>query len=163
MNAIKRGMPAIHPGLIIKHEYMDAFELTQEQFAKLIGMSRRNANFMLNGKLPISAETAVRLAAIFKTSAQFWLNLQTMYDIDQARNNEKVAKAVKVLVKYFKEQPRLEVEETVNVSGEEVQVSSFKGVRAPENRRRDDVMRKLVDDLSKIDGKASPGRKKKGK
>ena len=162
MNAIKRAMPAIHPGVIIKHEYMDAFNLTQEQLGKLLGLARPNVNRMLNGHLRISAETAVRLAAVFKTSAKFWMNLQAMYDIDQARRDANTAKALAVLHKFFNKEPKLTPDTTVNMGGDTVTVSSFKGIKTNDDRRTNDGLRELVDALAKIDGKPTAGRKKKG-
>lgn len=74
-----------HPGEILKEDYLPAYNLTVTAFALKIGVSRTTASELVNCKNGISAEMALKLAKAFNTSPQFWLNLQTQYDLWQAR------------------------------------------------------------------------------
>lgn len=69
------------PGRILKEEFLDGFSLTQAELSKRTGMPRSTINEIIKGKRPINAETAVTLGMFFGMSAQFWLNLQSQYDL----------------------------------------------------------------------------------
>ena len=69
------------PGRILKEEFLDSFNLTQAELSKRTGIPRSTVNEIIKGKRPINAETALALGIFFGTSAQFWLNLQTQFDI----------------------------------------------------------------------------------
>ena len=69
------------PGRILKEEFLEGFNLTQAALAERTGIPRSTVNEIIKGKRPISAETALALGIFFGTSAQFWLNLQTQFDI----------------------------------------------------------------------------------
>lgn len=72
---------AIHPGEILMEEFLNPFNITRYRVAKDIGVSPIRINEIVNGKRAISADTALRLGKYFKVSPQFWLNLQSHYDL----------------------------------------------------------------------------------
>lgn len=65
-------------------DFIEGFGITQNKLAVSIGVPPRRINEIVHGKRGITADTALRLAKYFGTSAQFWLNLQTHYDLDRA-------------------------------------------------------------------------------
>lgn len=67
-------------------DFIDALGITQHKLAVSIGVPPRRVNEIVHGKGAITADTALRLAKFFGTSAQFWLNLQTQYDLDRAED-----------------------------------------------------------------------------
>ena len=72
---------AIHPGLIVKESLIDGTGLTVTQAALRLGVARMTLSRLLNGNSSISAEMAVRLSKFFGTSIEFWVNLQSQYDV----------------------------------------------------------------------------------
>lgn len=77
-------MPPNHPGGHLA-ELLTEYGLSQYRLAKAIGVSPRRINEIVQGKRAISADTALRLGKYFGMSAEFWLNLQQHYDLEQAR------------------------------------------------------------------------------
>lgn len=73
--------PLIHPGEILREEFMDPLGLTPYRVALLCGIPRTRIERVVKEQTPITADTALRLARLFGNSAQFWLNLQTRYDL----------------------------------------------------------------------------------
>ncbi len=76
----------IHPGEVLMEDFIEGFGLTQHKLALSIGVPPRRINEIVHGKRAITADTALRLGKYFGTSAQFWLNLQTHYDLDLAED-----------------------------------------------------------------------------
>ncbi len=76
----------IHPGEVLQEEFLDGFGITQHKLAVSIGVPPRRINEIVHGKRSVSADTALRLAKFFGTSAQFWLSLQARYDLDLAED-----------------------------------------------------------------------------
>ncbi|RNE63801.1 addiction module antidote protein, HigA family [Cryobacterium tepidiphilum] len=76
----------IHPGEVLMEDFIEGFGITQNKLAVSIGVPPRRINEIVHGKRAITADTALRLAKYFDTSAQFWLNLQTRYDLDLAED-----------------------------------------------------------------------------
>ena len=74
-----------HPGEILKNTYLPEYNLSVTAFALKLGVSRTTASELVNCKNGISAEMALKLSKAFKTSPQFWLNMQQQYDLWQAR------------------------------------------------------------------------------
>ncbi|MFA6305571.1 MAG: HigA family addiction module antitoxin [Candidatus Gracilibacteria bacterium] len=72
----------ITPGEILTEEFMKPFGISQYKIAKDIGVSARRINEIVHGERAISADTALRFSKYFKTSAQFWLNLQSRYNLE---------------------------------------------------------------------------------
>jgi addiction module HigA family antidote len=76
---------AIHPGEILLEEFMKPLSLTSYRLAKEIHVPSPRVNDIVRGKRAISADTAVRLGIYFGLPAQFWMNLQTDYDLRLAK------------------------------------------------------------------------------
>lgn len=78
---MKRALPPVHPGEILREDYIKECGLSITEAAGGLGVTRPNLSKILNGKAGISPETAIRLSEAFGNSAQFWLNLQINYDV----------------------------------------------------------------------------------
>jgi addiction module HigA family antidote len=78
-----------HPGLIVRHECLEALGLTVTAAAKVLGVTRQALNNLVNGQSGISPEMAIRLAKAFGSSAETWLGIQLDYDLAQVRRREK--------------------------------------------------------------------------
>jgi len=72
---------ATHPGLILLKEFLEPMGLTQKALAKHIGISVQRVNEIIKGKRGVSPDTAWLLSEVFSTSPEFWLNLQSVYDL----------------------------------------------------------------------------------
>jgi addiction module HigA family antidote len=72
----------IHPGEILKEEFLEPMGISQYRLAKDISVPPRRINEIVHGKRAITADTALRLGRFFNMSPQFWLNLQTRYDLE---------------------------------------------------------------------------------
>jgi antitoxin HigA-1 len=72
--------PAVHPGKLLKRE-LAARELSANRLAIELGVPSGRITDIVNGRRGITADTAVRLSRYFGNTAQFWLNLQNLYDI----------------------------------------------------------------------------------
>jgi addiction module HigA family antidote len=70
-----------HPGEILRLDVLPAMNVTQEKFGEMLGLSRQTVNHILAGRSPVSAETAVKLGALFGNAPQFWMNMQSAYDL----------------------------------------------------------------------------------
>ena len=70
-----------HPGEIIRYEYLDELNMTQQQLADSIGITRVRINEIVLGKRSITPDTAFRLAKLFNTTPEFWIGLQTNFDM----------------------------------------------------------------------------------
>jgi len=77
-----RKLPPIHPGEILQEEFLKPLGLSQYRAAREIGVPPRRINEIVLGKRSISADTALRLSRFLSTSPQFWLNLQSRYDLE---------------------------------------------------------------------------------
>jgi addiction module HigA family antidote len=75
-------LPPIHPGEILREEFLLPLGISQYRLAKEIGVSARRVNEIVHGKRAISADTALRLSRYFGMSERFWINLQGRYDIE---------------------------------------------------------------------------------
>jgi addiction module HigA family antidote len=78
----------IHPGEILKTEFLDELNLTAYALAKALHVPTNRITGIVNGERAITAETALRLARFFGTTPEFWLNLQTHYDLTVASRRE---------------------------------------------------------------------------
>jgi len=72
----------VHPGEVLLEEFLKPLEISQNRLALSIGVPARRINEIVLGKRAITADTELRLARFFGTSPQFWLGLQTDYDLD---------------------------------------------------------------------------------
>jgi addiction module HigA family antidote len=77
--------PAPHPGEHLREDFMPEYGLTAGGLAKALGLKdRTRIERLVRGQQPITADTALRLGRVFGTSADFWINLQTAYDLSKA-------------------------------------------------------------------------------
>ncbi len=92
-------LSGITPGEILHEEFLKPMAITQYRLARGIGVSPRRVNEIVNGQRAITADTALRLGRNFRMSAEFWLNLQSHYDLEQEqeRLGGRLDKEVKVL------------------------------------------------------------------
>jgi antitoxin HigA-1 len=81
-----RKLAPIHPGEILLEEFLEPFELSQYRLARDISVPPRRINEIVHGTRSITADTALRLGRYFRTSEQFWLNLQAHYDLEVERD-----------------------------------------------------------------------------
>lgn len=81
-----RKIPLATPGEILLHDFLEPMGITQYRLAKEIGVPQRRIGEIVAGRRSITADTALRLAAFFGTDAQSWINLQSHYDTEMARD-----------------------------------------------------------------------------
>ncbi|HKN12257.1 MAG TPA: HigA family addiction module antitoxin [Candidatus Binatus sp.] len=77
----------VTPGEMLKEEFWAEYRLPQNRLAKAIGISPNRIAEIVNNRRRITADTALRLGLYFRNSPEFWLNLQTHYDLKMARKN----------------------------------------------------------------------------
>ena len=77
-------LPIMHPGEILELEFLQPMNISTYRMSKDISVTQTRISKILSGKRSIIADTALRLSRYFGNSAQFWLNLQTQYDLRQA-------------------------------------------------------------------------------
>ncbi len=76
-----------HPGEILAKEFLEPMGLSQVELAKRMGVPIQRVNTLINGKRNITAETAVLLARVLKTTPEFWMNLQDTLDLYEAERH----------------------------------------------------------------------------
>jgi antitoxin HigA-1 len=86
-----------HPGLSVRHDCIEALDLTITEAADILGVTRQTLNNLVNGKAGISPEMAIRLDKAFGGGAETWLRLQMAYDLAQARQRESEIKVKRVV------------------------------------------------------------------
>ena len=74
----------IHPGEILMEDFIEGFGIAQNKLAVSIGVPPRRINEIVHGKRGITADTALRLGRYFGIDPQFWLNLQSHYELERA-------------------------------------------------------------------------------
>ena len=79
---MRKKMDPIHPGEILKEEFLDPMGISQYRLAKDMNVPPRRINEIVHCKRSISADTALRLGRYFNMSPQFWINLQSHYDLE---------------------------------------------------------------------------------
>jgi antitoxin HigA-1 len=81
-------LPNIHPGEILLEEFMKPLDLTPYRVAKCMGITQSQLERILDGKQAVTPDRAIRLGKLFGTTAQFWLNLQSRYDLEEIARAE---------------------------------------------------------------------------
>ncbi len=81
---MKKKLHPVHPGEVLLEEFLKPMGISQNRLALNIGVPARRINEIVLGKRGITADSALRLAKFFGTSAQFWTGLQSQYDLDVA-------------------------------------------------------------------------------
>lgn len=75
-------IPPVHPGEVLLEEFLRPMGISQYRLAKDTGLAPRRVNEIVHGKRAITANTALRLGRYFNMPAQFWMNLQSHYDLE---------------------------------------------------------------------------------
>ena len=93
-----RRLDPVHPGEVLKADFMEPFALSSAALARAIGVTPARVNEIVRQRRGITAETALRLAKFFNTDAQSWMNLQDRYELAIAeRNATKALKSIRPL------------------------------------------------------------------
>ena len=79
-------LPPIHPGEVLLEDFLQPLGISQYRLAKDIAVPPRRVNEIVHGIRGISADTALRLARYFGTSAEMWMNLQSRFDLERQRD-----------------------------------------------------------------------------
>ena len=79
----KNNLPAVHPGEFLK-EMLEELNISQAEFSRKIGLSAMRISHVIQGARPVTAEMALLFGKAFGQSAQYWINLQTAYDLKMA-------------------------------------------------------------------------------
>ena len=82
----KRKFDPVHPGVVLAEDFLKEMEISQYRLAKGIGVPPRRINEIVQGKRSITADTALRLGKFFGMEAQFWMNLQSHYGLEIAKD-----------------------------------------------------------------------------
>ena len=86
MAKLKKRLPPVHPGEILLEEFMRPLGISANKLARDLGVPSNRIVAIVNAKRAISADTALRLARYFNSTADFWMNLQARYDLQQAQD-----------------------------------------------------------------------------
>jgi addiction module HigA family antidote len=94
----KAKLPPVHPGEVLREDFLKPMDITQYRLAHDIGVPPLRISQIVRGERSITADTALRLARYFGTSAEVWLGLQARYDleVEQDRLSDRLEKEVKV-------------------------------------------------------------------
>ena len=95
----------IHPGEILKEEFLVPLGISEYRLAKNMSVSPRRINEIVHGERSVTADTALRLSRYFGVSAEFWLNLQSKFDLELQKDS--LAKRIEKEVNIFSFQTRL--------------------------------------------------------
>ena len=98
---MKKKLYPVHPGEVLLEEFLKPMDISQNRLALNIGVPPRRINEIVLGKRGIAADTALRLARFFGTSAEFWTGLQSQYDLDITADElgERLEQEVKIFAK----------------------------------------------------------------
>ncbi|MYA62077.1 MAG: HigA family addiction module antidote protein [Dehalococcoidia bacterium] len=94
-------MASIHPGEILNEEFLAPMNITQYRLAKAIGVDPRRVHAIVHGERAITAETALLLSRFFGNSAEFWIGLQSQYDLETAQ--DRIASKLDMVTPYTSE------------------------------------------------------------
>ena len=78
-------LPPVHPGEILREDFLDPMGITAYRLAKATGMPIQRVSAIVNEKRSISADTALRLGRFFGVEPQWWMNMQAYFDLETAR------------------------------------------------------------------------------
>lgn len=98
---LKRNLAPVHPGEILREDYINAHHLTITEVADGLGIARGNLSAIVNGRAGISPEMAVKLSEAFGNSPQFWVNLQKNYELWHAER-----KVNRLKIRHFWQEPK---------------------------------------------------------
>ena len=81
-------LPNIHPGEVLKEEFLVPLKISAYRLAKELVIPETRISEIIRGRRAITADTAIRLSRFFGTSAEFWLNLQNSYDLEEIKRKK---------------------------------------------------------------------------
>jgi addiction module HigA family antidote len=87
--------PAVHPGEILLAEFLEPLGMTQAAAARELGISTVRLNELVRGKRGVTADTALRLARLFKTTPQLWMHMQANFDLKMAMSQRRAMRLTK--------------------------------------------------------------------
>ena len=79
-------LPPIHPGEILNDDFLVPMQVTQYRLARAIGVDPRRVHAIVHGERSVTAETALLFSRFFGNSAEFWMGLQSQYDLERERD-----------------------------------------------------------------------------
>ncbi len=84
-----RQLKNVHPGEVLKEDFLDPMDISVYRLSKNTGLSQTRLGQLVKGKRGMTAETAVKLGKFFSIAPEFWMNLQSLYDIEEAQKQYK--------------------------------------------------------------------------
>jgi addiction module HigA family antidote len=93
-----RKLPPIHPGEILNEEFLTPMKVTQYRLAREVGVDPRRVHAIVHGNRSITAETALLFARFFGNSAEFWMSLQSQFDLE--REQDRLAERLEQVTAY---------------------------------------------------------------
>lgn len=84
-DSISKKIPLDHPGILLLEEFMEPHGINASQLARMMDIDRNRISQIIRGKRDITADTALRLSLVFGTTARFWMNLQSHYDLEKEK------------------------------------------------------------------------------
>ena len=81
-----RKLPSVHPGEILNEEFLIPMKITQYRLAREVGVDPRRVHAIVHGDRSITAETALLFSRFFGNSAEFWMGLQSQYDLEREQD-----------------------------------------------------------------------------
>jgi len=91
---LSRNRISTHPGEVLQYEFLEPLELSQADLARHLGVTNQRINELVKGKRGVTPETAWLLAKAFNTTPEFWMNLQTNYDLTSVEPPKGIKKLV---------------------------------------------------------------------
>ena len=93
-----RKLPPVHPGEILNEEFLIPMKITQYRLARQVGVDPRRVHAIVHGDRSITAETALLFSRFFGNSAEFWMSLQSQYDLE--REQDRLAERLEQVMAY---------------------------------------------------------------
>jgi antitoxin HigA-1 len=84
--AKSKRLPPVHPGEVLREDFLKPMRLTPYAVAQACGIPRTRIERLAREETPVTADTALRLARYFGTTASFWMGMQTQYDLERAQD-----------------------------------------------------------------------------
>jgi antitoxin HigA-1 len=88
-------LPPVHPGEILLEEYLKPLGISQNKLGRDLNVPAQRMNEIVRGRRAITVDTALRLSRYFHTTPQFWLNLQSRYDLEMAEETRLVERVIR--------------------------------------------------------------------
>ncbi len=88
----EESFPPVHPGEYLNEEFLKPLSMSRNALARALNITPRRVHELIHGKRPVTLDMALRLSRYFGTTAQFWINMQTHYDLECAYDNRLIEK-----------------------------------------------------------------------